>query len=211
MITLLNSLPVSLNTKMQLFAGSAQAALGSDYNSNTKTQWVGDELTVESLLPQWIIKEYNDSPTTVTIVPIIKNYLRWLLSQEYGYGAQLNWENIRVPLYANSVYLEALAEFCFPGADFASDPLSTILPNIRKFLVKADTNYFNCKGTAPAIKYAICSLMNISWDSVIVTTANATAVNIKLATASATALDNYKSFIEKYITPAGVVVVYNTF
>ena len=157
------------------------------------------------------LKEYSDNPNNVTIVPFIKNYLRWLLSQEYGYGAQLNWETLRVPLFTNDVFLEALADFYFPGANFSTAEFQSIIQNLRTFLIKADTNYFNCKGTPAAIKYAICSLLGIPWDSVFIDTGAYTTIEIKISTAEQSKFTSYKSFIEKYIVPAGMSINYSTF
>ena len=211
MILLLNNLALSLDTKMNLLSETASTAAGSDYYINLDKPWLGDKITVESLFPQWILKEYSDNPNNVTIVPLIKNYLRWLLSQEYGYGAQLNWETIRVPLFTNDIFLEALADFYFPGADFSTTEFQRIIQNLRTFLIKVDTNYFNCKGTPAAIKYAICSLLGIPWNSMFIDTGAYTTIEIKISTAEQSNLTSYKSFIEKYIVPAGMSVNYSTF
>jgi hypothetical protein len=211
MILLLNNLTLSLDSKMNLLSENATTTAGSDYYINFNKPWLGDKLTVESLFPHWILKEYSDNSNTVTIVPFIKNYLRWLLSQEYGYGAQLNWETLRVPLLTNNIFLEALADFYFPGADFSTSEFQNIIQNLRTFLVKADTNYFNSKGTPSAIKYAICSLFAIPWDSVFIDTGAYTTIEIKISTSEESNLTPYKSFIEKYIVPAGMSINYSTF
>jgi len=211
MILLLNNLTLSLDSKMNLLSENAATTTGSDYYINLDKPWLGDELTVESLFPQWILKEYSNNPNTVTIVPLIKNYLRWLLSQEYGYGAQLNWETIRVPLFTNNIFLEALADFYFPGADFSTSEYQSIIQNLRTFLIKADTNYFNSKGTPTAIKYAICSLLGIPWNSVYIDTGAYTTIEIKISTAEQSNFTPYKSFIEKYIVPADMSINYSTF
>ena len=78
MILLLNNLSLSLDSKMNLLSENASTTAGSDYYINLEKPWLGDELTVESLFPQWILKEYSNNPNNVTIVPFVKNYLRWL-------------------------------------------------------------------------------------------------------------------------------------
>lgn len=211
MISAINSQIVTIDTKTNLAVENAQQTLGSDFNSNSLTPWLGDRLTTASLLPQWILKQYYNNPENIMVVPLIKQYFRWLLSQEYGYGAQLNWENIRVPLYMNEIFLEALADFYFPGADFSSPELNAILPNIRRFGVKADTNYFNAKGTPQSIKYLICSLLGFAWDDVSVVTANYVIVDIRIKAASFSSIDPFKSFINNHVIPAGIVPNYKSF
>jgi hypothetical protein len=73
-----------------------------------------------------------------------------------------------------------------------------------------DTNYFNCKGTPAAIKYAICSLLGIPWNSVIIDTGAYTTIEIKISTSQESKFISYKSFIEKYIVPAGMSINYST-
>lgn len=211
MISAINPQIVTLDTKMSLAVETAQETLGSNFNSTELTPWLGDRLTTTSLLPQWILKEYKENPNTVMVVPIIKQYFRWLLSQEFGYGAQLNWENIRVPLYMNEIFLEALADFYFPGADFSSPELNPILPNIRRFAIKADINYFNNKGSAQSIKYLLCSLLGFAWEDVSVVTANYVVVDIRIKAASFASIDPFKTFINNYVIPAGVVPNYKSF
>lgn len=210
MITVFNGQPVLLNTKVLLTAQRASGLLGSDYQNYITKPWLGDELTIASLFPQWIIKAYEADVNNVTVIPIVKNYMRWLLSQEYGYGAQLNWENIRVPLYINSIFLEALADFYFPGADFSQEPLKTILPNIRRFLIRADQNYFNSKGTPTAIKYIICSLLGFSLSDISVFTGSYVMMEIKITSSKQTSFETFKPFISKYVIPAGIAVNYTT-
>jgi hypothetical protein len=211
MILLLNNLTTSLNTKIGILTENAESTVGSDYFHSFEKPWLGDELTVESLFPSWIVKEYNSHPNSVTIVPIIKNYLRWLFSIEYGYGAQLNWENLRVPLFVNDIFLEAYADFYFPEADFSQTPLNAILPNIRNFLIKSDANYFDCKGTEGSIKYAISTLLQIPWNSIVINSLKYSSLEIKVATAYSTKIQTYKTFLEKYIIPAGTSINYTTF
>lgn len=211
MISAINAQTLTINTKTSLAVEVAQQTLGSDFNKNDLNPWLGDHLTVNSLFPQWILKAYTDSPDTVMIIPVVKQYFRWLLSQEFGYGAQLNWENIRVPLFMNEIFLEALADFYFPGADFSTSDLNSILPNIRRFSVKADSNYFNSKGTPDSIKYVICSLLGFDWDSVYVVTANYTTIDIRIASASYANINPFKSFINNHVIPAGMVANYTSF
>jgi hypothetical protein len=217
MILLFNNQPVSLTTKSYILLEKVKLLTGSDHENrfgilNTvNTPWLGDELTVDSLFPQWLIKEYNNNPSTVTIISIVKNYMRWLLSQDFGYGAQLNWENIRVPLYANALFLEAYADFYFPNTDFSQTPLSNVLSNIRQFSVGAAKNYFNIKGTPAAIKYLLCSLLGFQWNDVIVTQSTASTIKISIASAQSSNLEQYKPFLINYVIPAGIIVNYTTF
>jgi len=210
MIFFLKEQPVSYDVKNAITTARAGSLYGSDLYNRNDSKWLGDNLTVESLFPQWILKAYESDPNNVAIVPIIKNYLRWLLSQEYGYGAQLNWENIRVPLFMNSIFLEALADFYFPNADFSQSHLSPILPNIRKFLVKSDSNYFDIKGTPPAIKYLICSLLGFSISDVVVSTSNFINIDIKVTSSLLSDIEKFKPFINSYVVPAGMAVNYTT-
>lgn len=208
MIIFFNNQPVSQSVKIAKLYDRAKSLYGTDYFSLQDETWLGDKLTVQALFPNWIIKEYNSNPNSVLVVPIVKNYLRWLLSIEYGYGAQLEWEYLRIPLYVNSIFLEAYADFYFPGADFSQAPLSNILSNVKRFGVKADLNYFNIKGTPAAIKYCICSLLGFNWDDVCVNTANAAIIEIEIATASYSNLLLYRTFLEEHVIPAGMSVIY---
>lgn len=210
MITIYSGQPVSLTTKVLLTAERASELLGSEYKNYITQPWLGDKLTIDSLFPQWIIKAYENDVNNVTIIPIVKNYMRWLLSQEYGYGAQLNWENIRVPLYTNSIFLEALADFYFPGADFSQEPLKTILPNIRRFLIRSDQNYFDIKGTPTAIKYVICSLLGFNLSDISVFTGSYVMMEIKITSSQQALFETFKPFISKYVIPAGITVNYST-
>lgn len=211
MITVFNNQKISLETKINLLVARAAELAGSEFNNINTTKWLGDNLTVESLFQEWIIKEYKANTSNVTIIPIIKNYLRWLFSLEYGYGAQLNWENIRVPLFMNSLFLEALADFYFPDANFSQEPLKSKLPNIRKFATKVDNNYFNVKGTPQAIKYVICALLGFNVTDVYVVTTTYANFQISVASAQLNNLKTFDSFLKTYVYPAGSVVNYTTF
>lgn len=208
MILFFNNQPVSEQVKIQKMIDRAKELYGSDYYSLQNQYWLGDYLTTEALFPSWIIREYNENQSNVLVIPIIKNYLRWLFSLEFGYGAQLDWEHIRSPLYANSLFLEAYADFYFPRADFSKTPLSGILPNIRKFLANAEKDYNNQKGTPQAIKYLICNLLGFSWDEVDVFTANSAILQVNTTSAKYNNLQQYKSFLEEYVFPAGISIVY---
>lgn len=211
MITFFNNQTLSLTTKINLAVQKATSLAGSNFNDIQSTKWLGDRITVESLFPQWILKEYENDATNVTVVPIVKNYLRWLFSLEYGYGAQLDWEHIRTPLYANSIFLEALADFYFPNADFSQAPLNDILPNIRKFATKVDANYFNIKGTPKAIKYLICSLLGFNYSDIYVVSTTYVHLEIQVASSKLTNLKKFDTFLKEYVIPAGVVVNYKSF
>ena len=211
MITLYNNQKISLDTKIALAVQNALAVAGSDFEDTKDTKWVGDNLTIESLFQEWILKEYENNSTNVTIVPIIKNYLRWLFSLEYGYGAQLDWEKIRVPYYINSLFLESLADFYFPNADFSQSPLKEKLPNIRKFATKADANYFNIKGTPDAIKYVICSLLGFSFNDVYIVPTTYSNFEVRVSSSKLTSLKTFDSFLSSYVFPAGIIVNYKSF
>lgn len=210
MIVLFSNQPVTLQLKSELLALRAKSVLGSDFNDTSDTPWFGDKLTIESLFPQWILKEYDNNPSNVLVTSLVKNYLRWLFSLEYGYGAQLDWENIRIPIFMNSVFLEALADFYFPSADFSIEPLASKLKNIRTFATKVDANYFNIKGTSKAIKYVICGLLGFDWDDIYVNTSSYVTVEIKIASSQVSSFEPFKPFLEKHVIPAGMVVHYST-
>jgi hypothetical protein len=208
MILFFNAQPVTEEIKIQKLLARAQELYGSDYFVTQNTRWLGDNLTIDSLFPSWILKEYDENPDNVLVIPIVKNYLRWLFSLDYGYGAQLEWETIRCGLYTNSVFLEAWADFYFNGADFSSSPLKEKLKNIRKLSIQADNNYFNIKGTPAGIKYAICTLFDFSVEDIKVSTANSGIMNINTTSSKMTELKQYQSFIEEHLVPAGISVIY---
>lgn len=211
MITVFNNQKISLETKISLLVAKAAELAGSEFQNINTTKWVGDNLTVESLFQEWILKEYKANPNNVNIIPIIKNYLRWLFSLEYGYGAQLDWENIRVPLYINSLFLEALADFYFPNADFSQEPLKSKLPNIRKFSTKVDQNYFNIKGTPAGIKYVICSLLGFDVTDLYIITTSYSNFQISVTSSKLSSLRTFDSFLNSHVYPVGSVVNYTTF
>lgn len=204
MILLFNHIPVTITGKINAFLSKVKKAYGSEFYNIQGSYWKGDKLSVISLFPDWIMKEYNKNSSNVLIVTIVKNYMRWLMSAKYGYGAQPEWKTIRDPLAMDSIFLEALAEYYFPGADFSSDELSPILPNIRKFAIKADANYFDCKGTPAGIKYVLTTLFNMNYDTTLVVYTSPGIINV-----FGTVDNNYKSFLNTYVYPAGVIVNYS--
>lgn len=205
MILLFNHLPVSAKVKVELFLEKAKKLYGSEYYNIQGHEWLGDSLTVESLLPSWIIKKYNEDPSNVLIIPIIQNYLRWLFSLDYGYGAQMDWENIRSPLKINSKLLQGIAEDFFPGADFSSDELKDSLENIRKFSVQSCPRFFERKGSLKAIRYCLVTLLGYSNTTTKVYNVSPYCIKIK-----ANITDAHKPFIEEYLVPAGVFITYES-
>jgi hypothetical protein len=201
MILLLNHIPVSLPVKLQKLVERAIASYGSEFYNVQGYYWKGDQLTIESLFPTWILKQAN-TDSSVNITVIIKNYLRWLFSIEYGYGAQLEWSTLRSPLLMNKVFLEALADYYFPGSDFSGD-LATILPNIRNFGIKADTNYFDVKGTPQAIKWVLTALFGLNYDTTLVQTVSPTLLKI-----TGNVPGSYRAFLNEHVIPAGMQVIY---
>lgn len=200
---LFNNIPVTFEYKLQKFVEKVVAAYGSEYYNVQGQYWKGDQLTIESLFPDYILKEYENNPDKVKIIPLIKNYLRWLFSLEYGYGAYVEWENIRSPTQMKEKLLEGLAEFYFPNEDFASDDLKDILPNIKKFSINVNTNYFDIKGTNQAIFYLLVTLLDSNYNGTSVETLSNCHLQIK------TNIDSkYRSFLERSVIPAGVKVIY---
>lgn len=205
MILLFNHIPVTLQGKINKFVEKVQEAYGSEFFNIQGQKWFGDKLSIKALFPAWILREYENDPTNILIVPIIKNYLRWLFSLEYGYGAQLNWENIRSPVEINSKMLEAIAECYFPGADFASDELSDLLPNIRAFSIQVQGSYFDIKGTPKAIKRVLTTLMGLSSATTQVYCSAPGVITIK-----ANVSENHKPFLQEHVIPAGMNVIYTS-
>jgi hypothetical protein len=205
MILLFNHIQPTLKYKIAKFVELVEEAYGSDFYSIQGTPWLGDNITIEALLPSWILKEYEENPTKVLIVPILKNYLRWLFSLEYGYGAQLEWEKIRTPVIINSKLLQGIAEGYFPGSDFSSEALSDSLQNVRKFSIQVQTRYFDIKGTNNAIKYALTELLGYDLTTTKVYNSIPCHVVIK-----ANILEKHKNFIEEHLVPAGIKVLYES-
>ena len=179
MIIFFSTQPASVDGKINALISRAKTLYNSDYYDIENQKWLADKLTIESLFPSWIVKAAEES-SDVLVTKIIKNYMRWLLSLEYGYGAQLDWEKLRTIPLANEIFLEAYLDFYFPGADFSQENFVSLIPNVKKFSINADANYFNVKGTPEAIKYLICNLLGIPWDSVLVSTSTAAVMNIKI-------------------------------
>jgi hypothetical protein len=202
MILLFNHLPVSLDVKIKKFIEIVKQTYGSEFYNTQGYYWKGDDLTIESLFPSWIVQEAKNRPDEVNITVLIKNYLRWLYSIEYGYGAQLDWATLRCPIYMNSVFLEALADYYFPGCDFSGD-LNAILPNMRKFAIKADSHYLEHKGTPKAIKWVLTSLFGLNYSTTLVQTTAPGFIQI-----TGNVPESYKSFLNTYVIPAGTQVSY---
>lgn len=208
MIILFNEQPVSEEVKILKIIERAKSLYGSDYFDLENSYWIGDNLTIEALFPNWIVEEYEKNPSNVLVVTIIKNYLRWLFSIEYGYGAQLDWENIRDSTKVNSIFLEAYTDFYFYGADFSTDSLKDVISNIRKFLINADLNYFSQKGTPQSIRYLISNLFGFAVEDVDVYTANTGIMQINVSSEKYNTLQSYKSFLEEHVFPAGISIIY---
>jgi hypothetical protein len=209
MIIFFSTQPASVDGKINALIERAKTLYNSDYYDIENEKWLADKLTIESLFPSWIVKAAEDN-SEVLVTKIVKNYMRWLLSLEHGYGAQLDWEKIRTIPLANEIFLEAYIDFYFPGADFSQQNFSSLIPNVRKFAINADANYFNVKGTPQAIKYLISNLLGIPWDSVVVGTSTSGIITIKVDSAYYDTILNYKNFLETYVVPAGVSVIYTT-
>ena len=205
MILLFHHLPVSLEVKINKFVDIVSNYYGSEFRNIQGEYWFGDKLTIKSLFPSWIIKEYDDNTDNVLVIPLFKNYLRWLFSLKYGYGAQLDWENIRCGMSIDDKLLQGIAESYFPSADFSSDNLSDILPNIRRFSIQVQDSYFDIKGTNKAIKYVLTSLLDMPYSTTQVYTSAPGVVNIK-----ANVLDKHKVFLSEHVIPAGMTVVYES-
>jgi hypothetical protein len=198
-----NRLPVSIAQKVELLFQKALQQYGSELYNVGKDKFIGDNLTVESLFPEWIIQEYQSNTSNVTIVPIVKQYLRWLYSMKYGYGAYIPWEVLRSPVFMPTELLQGLAELYFPGEDFSSDELSDILSNIPKFSIQVDYQYFGKKGTPDGIHYLLTTLMGYDYETTQVISFSNTVIKI-IADVS----DNHKAFLERSVIPAGMVIIY---
>ena len=102
----------------------------------------------------------------------------------------------------NSVFLEALADYYFPGCDFSGE-LNPILPNIRNFAIKADFHYFERKGTTEAIRWVLISLLGMDYNTTKVETAASGIIKI-----TGDVPEVYKSFLNTYVYPAGNQILY---
>jgi hypothetical protein len=122
---------------------------------------------------------------------------------KYGYGAYIPWEVLRSPVFMPTELLQGLAELYFPGEDFSSDELSDILPNIPKFSIQVDYQYFGKKGTPDGIRYVLTTLMGYSYSTTKVISFSNTVIKI-IANVSS----NHKAFLEISVVPAGMVVIY---
>jgi len=205
MILLLNHIPVTLEGKINKMLSIAQAAYGSDFFDVAGQRWLGDNLTVESLFPKWILKEANDDPNNVLIVEIIKSFNRWLFDVERGYGAAVPWETIHVPQLLTDKMLLGLADSYFPQFDFSSSDYNDLLLNLKKFAIFADENYFNVKGTPDAIRYLLTTLIGIPYDDCEVFSGSLGFLIVR-----ANVPEKYKSFLNKCVYPAGIVVLYES-
>jgi len=204
MILLFNKIPVSLERKVAEFVNIVKAAYGSDFYDVEGTRWLGDNLTTESLFPQWIIQNYKEDSDNVAVVQLFKSYLRWLFSVEYGYGAAIPWENMSSVQKVPEKLMLGFADFYFPGADFSSgSDLNDLIPNLKKFILLAEQNYVNNKGTSKAIKYLLTTLLGISQDSCTVQTGSPFFIIVR-----ANVPEKYKTFLNTYVYPAGSIVIY---
>jgi len=205
MILLFNNIPVTLDRKIETMLSLVKAAYGSDFYDVEGQRWLGDNLTTESLFPKWIIKEAEDAPSNVLIVDIIKSFQRWLFDVERGYGAAVPWETIRVPQSMTNKMLLGLADLYFPQFDFSDETYSEILPNLKKFAIFADTNYFNIKGTPKAIQYILTTLIGIPYNQCEVLNGSQGFLIVR-----ANVPEKYKPFLNKCVYPVGVVVLYES-
>lgn len=206
MILLFNHIPVSLERKINKLIILAKKSYGSDFYDIQGQYWKGDDLTVQALFPNWIIKEAESDPENVTIVQIVKSYMRWLFSTEYGYGGMIEWETIHCPQKINSKLYEGLADMYFPNDDFSSTSnLADLLPNFPTFAINSDLQYFNNKGTPGAIKYLLTTLLDLPQNQVSVQTGSPGFMIVR-----ANVPDKYKPFLENSVYPAGIQVLYET-
>lgn len=199
------NLPVTLEYKISKLVERAIDTYGSEYYNTQGSYWKGDQLTLESLFPDYILREYKNYPDKVKLIPLIKNYLRWLFSIEYGYGAYIEWEKLRTCLFINEKLLQGYAETYFPDEDFSSDDLKDVLPNIKKFSIKVDSNYFNIKGTPNAIKYVLVELLGMPYNTTQVQTYSNFVIKI-----IGNVPEKYKPFLNRSVYPAGTTVIYES-
>lgn len=205
MILLFNKLPVKLKRKIEIIVSLASQALGSNFYDIAGSRWMGDKLTIESLFPKWILKKAKDDPSNVLIVQIIKSFQRWLFDVDRGYGAAVPWEKIHVPNKLNDKLLIGIADLYFPRADFSQTEFSDILPNLKRFSINVDVNYFSKKGTPEGIKYVLVNLLDIPYESCEVMSGSPGFVIIR-----ANVPEKYKNFLDKCVYPAGIKIIYET-
>lgn len=203
---LFHHIPVTLERKISELVNRVKAAYGSDFYNVKGNYWRGDDLTTQSLFPSWILKEADADPDNVTIVQIIKSYLRWVFSTEYGYGGCIDWETMQIPLRIKQKLLEGVTDAYFPGEDFSSgSDLNDLLPNVRKFSINVDVNYFNVKGSMSAIKYLLVTLLGLSQDTTAVYTGSPGIIIV-----IANVPEKYKAFLNRSVYPAGMTIIYQS-
>jgi|LakMenEpi08Jun12_1017391.scaffolds.fasta_scaffold00699_3 hypothetical protein len=206
MLLLFNKIPVTLEVKLKKMVENAKSTLGSDFYNLAGSPWFGDKLTVKSLFPNWIYKESIKDPSNVLIVKIIQSYLRWLFSEKYGYGGKIDWENIQCPWTINDKFLEGLSDKYFPYEDFSEGSvLRDLLPNIKKFAINCDENYYNMKGSCMAVKYLLTTLINLPIDQCDVQTGSPGFMIVR-----ANVPEKYKPFLNRSVYPAGTYILYET-
>ena len=203
---LFHHIPVTIERKISELVNRVKAAYGSDFYNVNGSYWRGDDLTTQSLFPSWILKEAEDDPDNVTIVQIIKSYLRWLFSTEYGYAGCIDWETMQIPLKIKQKLLEGVTDAYFPGEDFSSSSeLNDLLPNIRKFSINVDVNYLNVKGTMQAIKYLLVTLIGLPQDTTEVYTGSPGIIIV-----IGNVPEKYKPFLNRSVYPAGMTIIYQS-
>jgi hypothetical protein len=206
MILLFNKIPVTLERKIDEMVLNVKSILGSDFYNLKGTPWFGDKLTVKSLFPNWIYKKSIQDPSNVLIVQLVKSYLRWLFSENYGYGGKVDWENIQCPWTINDKFLEALACKYFPYEDFSeTSDLRDLLPNVKKFAIHSDLNYYNLKGTPMAVRYLLVTLLNLPITDCEVQTGSPGFMIVR-----ANVPEKYKPFLNRAVYPAGTYILYET-
>lgn len=206
MILLFNKIQASLEVKIEEMVSSVKSLLGSDFYDLKGTPWFGDKLTVKSLFPNWIYKKSIDDSSNVLIVQIVKSYLRWLFSEEYGYGGKVDWENIQCPYSIKTKLLEGLASKYFPLENFSEDSdLRDLLPNLKKFAIDCDLNYFNVKGSEQAIRYLLVTLLDLPITECKVQTGSPGFIIVR-----ANVPEKYKPFLNSSVYPAGTYILYET-
>lgn len=205
MILLFNNIPVKLKRKVEIMISTAQSILGSEFFNTSGSRWLGDNLTIESLFPKWIIKKANENPSDVLIVQFIKSFQRWLFDLDHGYGAAVPWETIHVPQKIPNKLLLGLADLYFPRFDMSGEDYSDILPNLKKFSIKVEENYFRKKGSPEAIQYLLITLLGIPYGSCEVVSGSPGFLIVRANVDS-----KYKDFLNKCVYPAGITVLYES-